>query len=79
VRGIGFAKAHLMNPCEFCGGQATHFCTACGKWLCDKARCITQGAASAVKTNPVKAVVNAPAAAAHALGVLVDHFNPFKP
>jgi len=65
--------------CAICGAPSTHFCNGCGKCLCDSMACITRGAASAVAANPVKAIANAPAAASHALGTLVEHFNPFKP
>lgn len=67
-----------MN-CEMnCGKPATHFCTACGKHLCDSMQCMTRAAASAIATNPVQAVKSAPAAVAHAVDVLADKLNPFR-
>ena len=68
--------------CEMnCGRDATHFCTACGKNLCDSMGCMTRAAAGAVVHDPVGAVKAAPAAIAHAVDVVaqkLDPFNPFK-
>lgn len=66
-----------MN-CEICGRAATHFCTGCGKHLCDSMACMTRAAAGAIVTNPVQAVKSAPAAVAHAADVLADKLNPFR-
>ena len=66
-----------MN-CEICGAPATHLCTGCGKYLCDSIACAAKGAASAIRSNPVQAVKSAPAAVAHAIGVLADGLG-FKP
>lgn len=27
------------EACEWCGEPATHFCTGCGKWVCDALAC----------------------------------------
>jgi len=65
--------------CEMnCGREATHFCTGCGKNLCDSMQCIARAGAHAITTNPVQAVKSAPAAVAHAVDVLADKLNPFR-
>ncbi len=43
-----------MQRCERCGAIATHFCTSCGKWLCDSTLCKTVSAGKAVVTHPVR-------------------------
>lgn len=35
--------------CEWCGDKATHFCGACGKWICSKAACKAKSVAHAAK------------------------------
>lgn len=42
-----------MTRCENCGAIATHFCTACRKWLCDGPRCNLKSAAVAIIRHPV--------------------------
>lgn len=51
--------------CAVCGAEATHFCTGCGKYLCDSMRCATIAGASAVVSNPLAAARAAPAAIAY--------------
>lgn len=48
--------------CEICGQPATHHCSGCGKNLCDSMKCAALAAAGAVKSNPIRAIANAPAA-----------------
>lgn len=31
--------------CAYCGDRATHFCSGCGNWICDRALCVIKGAA----------------------------------
>jgi len=53
--------------CEVCGKfPATHFCAACGKWLCDSKLCNLASAGRAVVQHPVRSaqVVGSGAAAA---------------
>lgn len=38
----------VADPCAWCGEPATHYCTGCGKWICNKPSCIANSAASAV-------------------------------
>ena len=61
-----------MNLCAKCGAPATHFCGACGQWLCDSMTCIAKAGAKAVVTHPVKALQNAPAAVANLADVMAD-------
>ncbi len=43
-----------ITACEVCGLAATHFCTACRKWLCDKSRCNLLSGATAAIVHPVR-------------------------
>jgi len=70
------------QTCAYCGLAATHFCSGCGKWVCDKGICASKAAVSAITTNPLQAIRSAPAAGRHAAAtvarVVADALN-FKP
>jgi len=59
-----------VNACEICGSEATHFCSACGKWLCESRRCKVSAGAKAVRQAPVRALTAAPKFVARELGRL---------
>lgn len=44
------SKANPFEPmfCGYCGAPATHFCSGCGKWICDRFLCNAKGAAVAL-------------------------------
>jgi hypothetical protein len=44
-----------MN-CFYCMEPATHFCTACGHWLCERNLCKNKARTNALTHHPVKAV-----------------------
>lgn len=38
--------------CEYCQVRnATHFCSGCGKWVCDDARCMSRAAIKTIKAK----------------------------
>ena len=43
------APAPAGERCYWCGGWATHYCSACGKWICDAAVCALKSAGEAAK------------------------------
>ena len=43
-----------VAACEICSMPATHFCSTCGKWLCDSRKCKTISGAHAVIAHPVR-------------------------
>ncbi len=43
----------LLTLCDHCGAPATHFCTACRKFLCDKVSCYLKSVARGVVAHPV--------------------------
>lgn len=46
----------FSQKCERCGAPATHFCTACGKWLCHRMSCQARSAARALVEHPVRSI-----------------------
>ena len=58
------------QTCAYCGLSATHFCSGCGKWVCDKMSCAAKGAAAAFAAHPAQAVRAAPAAVAYQAGTI---------
>ena len=40
--------------CAICGGDSTHLCKSCGKWLCDSRDCARAAAGDQVVKHPVK-------------------------
>lgn len=49
-----------MEPkfCAYCGDPATHFCSGCGNWICDRVLCNAKGAAKTLGI-PIKTVSHA--------------------
>ncbi len=55
--------------CQQCGtNEATHYCSGCGKWICDGPACAMKSAAESLLRNPSGAIAAAPAAVARAAG-----------
>ena len=44
----------MKMKCYWCGDDATHYCTGCGKYVCDKWLCKTKSIAATlgVKVSP---------------------------
>lgn len=38
-----------MPKCAWCDNRATHFCTACGKWICNSPTCIISSVIAGTK------------------------------
>lgn len=44
-----------FQMCELCLERvATHFCSACGKWLCDRPGCRVASGTRAVVVHPIR-------------------------
>ncbi len=67
-------SAPAGTRCHYCGGQATHFCSGCGHYICLSAKCNIQAAADAGKR-----LTNAASSAASSMLDAASRALGFKP
>jgi hypothetical protein len=67
----------MTQRCEICASaEATHFCSACGKWLCESLGCKAQAGFKAAARAPLRAAAAAPQFIRRELGRLLPGVGP---